>query len=163
MEREHERAVRHRIGAMLVILALVLALASLGLLIYYATLPPPPGPHCGYGDHASARLQATETLAGYRVEISSISRNVPLDCYKVVVIKNGTPLFPDLPTNVTEGVMGVIQGGENLNFTDSDGNGRLTVGDYFTLERLDPDTYYEVMLLWASSNNVIEVETAQTP
>lgn len=162
MEREHERAVRHRIGAALVILALVLALASLGLLIYYATLPPPPGDRCGHG-HYYPRLQATETLAGYRFEISSVSRNVPLDCYKVAVLKNGAPLFPDLPTNVTEGVMGAIQGGENLDFTDSDGDGRLTRGDYFALERLDPDTLYEVILLWAASDNKISSETVQTP
>ncbi|MEE9490341.1 MAG: hypothetical protein V3V91_07880 [Thermoplasmata archaeon] len=99
MEREHERAVRHRIGAALVILALVLALASLGLLIYYATLPPPPGSRCG--NSTTAQLDATETLVDYRFEISSVSRNVPLDCFKVVVLKNGAPLFPDLPTNVT--------------------------------------------------------------
>ncbi len=163
MEREHKRAVRHRIGAALVILALILALASLGLLIYYATLPPPPGPHCGYGSYASAQLEATETLAGYRFTIHFASKIVPLDCFSVVVIKDGTPLFPSLPANVTEGVMGVIQGGENLNFTDSDGNGRLSVGDHFTLERLDSRTLYELVLLWAASYNKITSKTVQTP
>jgi len=161
MEREDKRAVRHRIGAALIILALVLALASLGLLIYYATLPPPPGPHCG--TRTSAQLEATETLAGYRFEISDVSRTIPLDCYKVAVLKDTTPLFPGLPTNVTEGSVGVIQGGENLIFTDSDGNGRLTVGDYFTLERPEADTQYELVLIWAANDNKITSETVQTP
>ena len=163
MERKDEKEVQHRIGAVLVILALVLALVSMGLLIYYMTLPPPPGPRCGYGSSASAQLEATETLAGYRFEISSVSRNVPLDCYKVTVLKNGTPLFPGLPTNVTEGSVGAIQGGEDLNFTDSDGNGRLTVEDYFTLERLDSGTLYEFVLIWAANDNKITGDTIQTP
>lgn len=163
MEREDRKAVQHRIGAVLVILALILALASLGLLIYYATLPPPPGPHCGYGGGGLAQLEATETLVGYRFTIHFADKIVPLDCFKVVVIKDGTLLFPGLPTNVTEGDMGVIQGGESLNFTDSDGNGRLTRGDYFTLERLDPDTFYELVLIWAANDNKISSEAVQTP
>lgn len=162
MEREHERAVRHRIGAMLVILALVLALASLGLLIYYATLPPPPGPHCGYGSTV-ADFEGMETLGGYRFSIRFVAEIKPLDCFKVVVLKNGAPLFPDLPTNVTEGVMEVIQGGESLIFTDSDGDGRLTRGDYFTLERLDSGTLYELVLLWGANYNKIASEDVQTP
>ncbi|MCJ2564455.1 MAG: hypothetical protein LN417_10285 [Candidatus Thermoplasmatota archaeon] len=59
--------------------------------------------------------------------------------------------------------MGVIQGGESLIFTDSDGDGRLTRGDYFALERLDPDTLYEVILLWAANDNKISSGTVQTP
>ena len=161
MEREHKRAVRHRIGAALVNLALILALASLGLLIYYATLPPPPGPRCGT-PRTTAQLQATETLEGYRFEIF-VSRTVPLDCYKVAVLKDTAPLFPGPPTTVTEGAVGVIQGGENLNFTDSDGDGRLSVGDHFTLERLDSGTLYELVLLWAANDNKITSETVQTP
>ncbi len=161
MERKDEKEVQHRIGAVLVILALVLALVSMGLLIYYATLPPPPGSRCG--NSPTAQLEATETLAGYRFEISSVSRNVPLDCFKVSVLKNGTPLFPGLPTNVTEGNVGAIQGGENLDFTDSDGDGRLTVEDYFTLERLDSGTLYELVLIWAASDNKISSDTVQTP
>lgn len=160
MEREDKKAVRHRIGAALVILALILALASLGLLIYFVTLPPPPGPHCG--TRTSAQLEATETLVGYRFDIQ-VSRIVPLDCYKVAVLKDTTPLFPGLPTNVTEGVLELIQGGENLNFRDSDGDGKLTVGDHFTLERLDSGTLYELVLIWAANDNKISSETVQTP
>lgn len=163
MEREHKRAVQHRIGAVLVILALILALVSLGLLIYFVTIPPPPEPRCGYGRGAIARLEATETLVDYRFTIDYVSKIVPLDCFKVVVIKDGTSLFPDLPTNVTEGVMGAIQGGESLIFTDSDGDGKLTRGDYFALERLDSGTVYEVVLLWAANDNKIGSETIQTP
>jgi len=160
MEREHKRAVQHRIGAVLVILALILALVSLGLLIYFVTLPPPPGPHCG--TRTSAQLEATETLEGYRFEIF-VSRAVPLDCYKVAVLKDTTRLFPGPPTTVTEGAVGVIQGGESLIFRDSDGDGRLTGGDYFTLERLDPGTLYEVVLIWAANDNKITSETVRTP
>ncbi len=162
MQREHKRAVRHRIGAVLVILALVLALASLGLLIYLVTLPPPPGPHCGYGS-TIADFEGMETLGGYEFSIRFVAEIKPLDCFKVVVIKDGTPLFPGLPTNVTEGDMGVIQGGESLIFTDSDGDGRLTRGDYFTLERLDSGTLYELVLIWAANDNKISSEAVQTP
>ncbi|MCJ2670164.1 MAG: hypothetical protein LN416_06615 [Candidatus Thermoplasmatota archaeon] len=162
MQREHKRAVRHRIGAVLVILALVLALASLGLLIYLVTLPPPPGPHCGYGS-TIADFEGMETLGGYEFSIRFVAEIKPLDCFKVVVIKDGTSLFPDLPTNVTEGVMGAIQGGESLSFTDSNGDGKLTRGDYFALERVDPDTVYELVLLWGANHNKISSETIQTP
>lgn len=162
MQREHKRAVRHRIGAVLVILALVLALASLGLLIYLVTLPPPPGPHCGYGS-TIADFEGMETLGGYEFSIRFVAEIKPLDCFKVVVIKDGTPLFLGLPTNVTEGDMGVIQGGESLIFTDSDGDGRLTRGDYFTLERLDSGTLYELVLIWAANDNKISSEAVQTP
>lgn len=163
MEREDEKEIQHRIGAVLVILALILALVSLGLLIYFVTLPPPPEPRCGYGSRASAQLEATETLVGYRFKIDSVSEIVPLDCFEVIVIKDGTSLFPDLPANVTEGVMGLIQGGENLDFTDSDGDGRLTRGDYFALERLDSGTVYELALIWGANHNLVGSEAVQTP
>lgn len=163
MEKEDRRAVQDRIGAVLVILALVLSLATVGLIFYYVTLPPPPEPEpsCDSHHHPTVDLEAMEILAGHRFEITVHPWSCPLEFHRAAVLKNASVLFSS--ANVTEGVMGAILGGENLNFTDSNGDGELTTGDYFTLERLEPASAYELVLIWRANGNVIASKTVHTP
>lgn len=53
---------------------------------------------------------------------------------------------------------------ENLyvNFSDADGDGQLSVGDQFHLERLNSGSYYAVRIFWAATGHQIQQTTFAT-
>jgi hypothetical protein len=99
---------------------------------------------------------------GVEFEVGFTSREVPCECYKVAVLKDGAP-WPGLPAIVTEGLIGTAPSGERMYFVDLTGNEKLTVGDFFTLENLESGAQYEVVLLWASNDNKITSEVINVP
>ena len=102
------------------------------------------------------------TAKGYELEIAGVSRPENLDAYKVTVVKDLIPwaVFPKI---LVDGVIGTGPAGEYLNFTDLTGDGKLTGGDFFTLENLTSGSQYEVILLWAADDSKITSETINVP
>ena len=60
-------------------------------------------------------------------------------------------------------MIGTGPAGEYLNFTDLMADGKLTGGDFFTLENLDSGSQYEVILLWAADDSKITSEVINVP
>ncbi|MEE9490413.1 MAG: hypothetical protein V3V91_08255, partial [Thermoplasmata archaeon] len=131
---------RTRIGRRLVVLALVLFLAALGMFAYYLTLPQYTGPRCwGFFDSPEMTLYAMPAPNGFAFDVTSTSHVKPLDCYTVMIYKDGVRLWPESQgaEEVVEGQIGTWPAGELLSFADTDGDGKLTRGDVFTLQWLD--------------------------
>ena len=121
-----------------------------------STITPPPG-------HAPTVVMVTTlTPYGYELEIQAPSRREALSAYKVAVLKDGTP-WAGFPKIVVDGAMGTGPAGEYLNFTDLTADGKLTGGDFFTLENLESGSTYEVILIWAANDNKITSETINVP
>ncbi len=99
---------------------------------------------------------------GYEFEVQFTSQTVPYDCYKVAVLKDGAP-WAGFPKIVVDGAIGPGPAGEYLSFTDLTSDGKLTGGDFFTMERLEPSTEYELILLWAANDNKIASEVINVP
>ena len=141
---------RAKIGKLLVVLVLVVFLVALGMFAYYLTLPPYTGPRCwGFWDSPEMTLYAMPAPNGYAFDVTSTSHVKPLDCYTVMIYKDGEPLWPESQgaEEVVEGQIGTWPAGELLSFADTDGNGKLTTGDVFTLQWLESNTEYQIVLL----------------
>lgn len=141
---------RTKIGKLLVVLFLVLFLVAQGMFVYYLTLPHYTGPRCwGFFDSPEATLYAMPAPNGYAFDVTSTSHVKPLDCYDVMIYKDGEPFWPQLQgdAEVVEGQIGTGPAGELLSFADTDGNGKLTTGDIFTLQWLESNTEYQIVLL----------------
>ncbi|MCK4456892.1 MAG: hypothetical protein KAW39_04050 [Thermoplasmata archaeon] len=86
-----------------------------------------------------------------------------LGAYKVSVLKDGTP-WSNMPVVLSGGMEVKNSGGDGwLNFTDLTSDGKLTGGDFFTLENLTSGSQYEVILLWASSECEFASEVINVP
>ncbi len=96
------------------------------------------------------------------IEVSSPSRLEPLENYKVLVLKDGTP-WPGYPKVLIHGDIGVGPEREYLNFTDLTSDGQLSGGDFFTLEHLESGSQYEIILLWAANDNELASEVVTVP
>jgi len=154
-------------GRRLVVLALALFLVALGMFAYYFTLPQYTGPRCwGFHDHPSAMISASPVVGGYVFSLVSTSHVKPLDCYAVSVYKDGEPFwyseppssaFPITHKEVVDGYIGEGPTGEILSFSDSDGNGRLSAGDTFTLESMERGTEYGFYLLTERSDMIVRM------
>jgi len=155
----------HNLGLKAALCVAFFSVVSAVILFAVLSNPPPLEPRgCGMGS-PSVDLSATQTSRGYEFEITATSRTVPSECYKVAILQDGTPIWLQYTTwkNVTEGNIMTGPAGEYLNFTDSDHNGKLSRGDFFTLERLEPSTEYELILLWAVNVNKITSEVINVP
>jgi len=111
----------------------------------------------------TAEMIPTSTAEGYEFEFAQPSRAEGLSAYKVTVLKNGAP-WSVMPVLVSAGmtIQNTAGDGEWLNFTDLLDEGDLTGGDFFTLEKLTSGDY-EVILLWAATNNKITSEEVSIP
>ncbi len=106
----------------------------------------------------------TSTSEGYELQFAQPSRAEGLSAYKVTVLKDGAA-WSVMPALVSGGMEAENTGGagEWLNFTDLLDEGDLTGGDFFTLEKLSSGSEYEVILLWAATNNKITSEKMTIP
>lgn len=102
------------------------------------------------------------TWDGYELEIAGLSRARNLDAYKIAVLKDGTP-WAGFPKIVVNGAIGTGPAGEYLNFTDLTSDGKLTGGDFFTLENLTSGSQYEFILLWTSTSCKLTSEVINVP
>ena len=109
----------------------------------------------------TAEMITTPTVDGYELEVAAPSRQESLNAYKVSVLKDGVPW--GTPEVVKQGDCGNGPVNEELNFTDLTSDTKLTGGDFFTLENLEPGSTYEVILLWAANDNKITSETVTVP
>lgn len=117
-------------------------------------------PPCGH--EPSVDTVTWPTWDGYELEIAGLSRARDLDAYKVAVLKDGTP-WAGFPKIVVAGAMGTGPAGEYLNFTDLTSDGKLTGGDFFTLENLTSGSQYEFILLWTSTRCKLTSEVINVP
>ena len=144
-------AFRNKIGCILIIISLIMFVISMGLLLYSISLPSesscestPPGVHL--------------TLS----PIAYVTYGFDVECYDVGVKTNAT-LWDSFPIPLNEADNGMGPAEETLSFMDSNGDGRLTIGDALVLECLQPDTDYELVLVWASDGSDITSETFRLP
>ena len=149
---------------MLVITSLALLLVCVGALAYFLTLPPP-DPSCDWYWNYHARIDPEQVPEGYRFVVTFTSDGTPFECYDVLVLRNGSawPDWSGLPTAVSEGVLTSWQIEESLSFSDSDGDGILSRGDYFEMRDLRADTEYELVLLNPKNSNMVARATIHTP
>jgi len=112
----------------------------------------------------TVEMITTSTSEGYELQFAQPSRAEGLTAYKVTVLKDSTA-WSVMPVLLSNGmaIQNTGGAGEWLNFTDLLGEGDLTGGDFFTLENLDSGYEYEVILLWAASNNKITSEKMTVP
>lgn len=96
------------------------------------------------------------------IEVSSPSRLEPLEDYEVSVLKDGTP-WSGSPKVLSDGNIGIGPAGEHLNFTDLMSDGKLSGGDFFTLEGLESGSQYEIILIWAANDNKIASHVINVP
>ena len=153
-----------KLGGLLVITSLALLLVCVGALAYFFTLPPPE-PSCDWYWNYHAVIVPDQVPEGYRFVVTSTSDRAPFECYKVRMLRNGSawPDWSGLPTTVSEGVLTSWQMEESLSFSDSDGDGRLSSGDYFEMRDLRPDTIYELVLVNPKNDNIVAWATVHTP
>lgn len=111
----------------------------------------------------TADMIASSTPEGYELEVAPPSRSEGLSAYKISVLKDNTP-WTNMPVVVSGGMAIKNAGGDEwLNFTDLTSDSKLTGGDFFTLEDLTSGSKYEVILLWASTDNKITSEEMNVP
>jgi hypothetical protein len=153
-----------KLGGLLIITSLALLLVCVGALAYFLTLPPPE-PSCDWYWNYQASIVAGPVPEGYRFVVTSTSDRTPFQCYKLHVLQNGSawPDWSGLPTSVSEGVLTSWLMEESLSFSDSDGDGRLSRGDYFEMRDLQADTEYELVLLNPKNSNMVARATIHTP
>ncbi len=113
------------------------------------------------GHGPTVDMVAFRTSEGYELEIAAPSRVEALSAYKVTVLKDGVQWGS--PSVVWQGECGTGPAGEYLNFTDLTSDGKLTGGDFFTLEDLTSGSTYEVILLWAADYHKITSEVINVP
>lgn len=94
------------------------------------------------------QLGAPEASAGnlWRVNVAGVSDSEPLYQFRALLMENGT-LLDELYT---------LAGGSPppLSFTDLDGLGSLTAGDFFTIT-CKPGSHYELVIIWRDSDNKV--------
>lgn len=153
------------LGMRLALYIACLSVVSAIILFALFSTPPPLWSQCEAGDPLQSPLvvlSATPTPGGYEFEIEFASREVPCDCYKVAVLKDGAS-WAGFPKIVVDGGIGLGPADEYLSFTDLNSDGSLSLGDFFAMERLEPGTEYELILLWASTDNKIAHEVITGP
>ncbi len=108
----------------------------------------------------NVEMMTDPTPEGYELEFAKPSRSETLSSYKVSVTKDGVA-WSGMPVLLSDGMKIENTGGagEWLNFTDVIGEGDLTAGDFFTLEKLASGSSYEVAIFWAASNDKITSTT----
>jgi flagellin-like protein len=142
--------------AITVVLAAVLYVMVSGLI----------GP-TGGGNPTVAFLPAKNITGGWRIDIGSVSQSVALGSYKVAVLDGTTVAIPATTVTATmsatsTGVTPTI----TLRFTDLNGDGKLTGGDFFVLSGTfgtgSSGHTYELQLLWTASGSKIVGQTVST-
>jgi hypothetical protein len=107
-------------------------------------------------------MEARPTGKGYEFEVQPPSRVETLDSYEVTFLKNQTP-WPGFPKVIAHGAIGTGPTGEYLNYTDITYDGKLTGGDFFTLENPSSWTEYKIIVVWAATGNAVASKTINTP
>ncbi|MCJ2669947.1 MAG: hypothetical protein LN416_05495 [Candidatus Thermoplasmatota archaeon] len=101
-------------------------------------------------------MNAHPTNEGFDIIITT-DREEPLSMFELRVLKDGHH-WSSSPTPLSDG--NILNGpyDEYLNFTDLTGDGRLSNGDFFTLENLSSGSQYEVVLFWAPNHSMVASE-----
>jgi len=102
---------------------------------------------------------------GYLIEVAMPQRIEDLAAYKISMTQNGTS-WDGFPKILSVGILGRGPSSEYLNFTDLTGDGNLTGGDRFTLEKTRPGTLYELKVMWALSDHDVAsviIDTGYVP
>ncbi|TET89677.1 MAG: hypothetical protein E3J35_09200, partial [Methanomassiliicoccales archaeon] len=116
--RTRETARLHNLGLKAALCVAFFSVVSAMVLFALFSLPPPPPLEPGgCGTTTAVDFSVTQTPWGYEFEIVFPSRIVAYDCYKVAVLKDGTP-WTGFPKIVVDGAIGTGPAGEYLNFTD---------------------------------------------
>jgi len=158
-----------RVFASLVVSNVALAVALVSLVVA-VILPGPPGPE---GPPASSETYPPSVSLGdalcsgasncHRISVTSIGSELPLWRYSVAFYLRETQMTfpPVIPVESGNLWISIWSGNEgiNLNFTDSGNDGKLTVGDSFTLDHLHSGYPYAIRLLWAENGAQIQHAT----
>lgn len=101
-------------------------------------------------------MVAHPTNEGFDITITT-DREEPLGRFELRVLKDNS-FWLSSPTPLSDG--SILNGpyDEYLNFTDLTGDGRLSNGDFFTLENLSSGSQYEVVLYWAPYHSMVASE-----
>ena len=140
-----------------IIAATIIAAAVLSAQFTYDRGPPEP---CCYMC-PDVEMILRETQQGYEIEIY-VDRREPFEAFEVSAFTNDT-LWSGFPMTLESTSLGQGPSGEWLNFTDVTGDGRLSGGDFFTLENVRPGTRLEVVLIWSLDQFELEREVIDVP
>ena len=158
--RTRETARLHNLGLKAALCVAFFSFVSVGILFAVFSIPSSTFIH--WNGHApTVDMVVFWTSEGYELEVAAPSRMEALSAYKVTVLKDGIPW--GTPSVVKQGDCGNGPVNEELNFTDLTADGKLTGGDFFTLENLTSGSQYEVILLWAADDTKITSETMYVP
>lgn len=119
----------------------------------------PPEPCCFMCPDVEMTLR--ETSEGYEIEIF-VDRREAFETFEVSAFTNDT-LWSGFPMTLESTSLGQGPSGEWLNFTDLTSDGRLSDGDFFTLENVRPGTRLEVVLIWSLDQFELEREVIDVP
>lgn len=148
---------RKPIRAAVIVVGIAALLLFVFLLVFFVTMPQLVPDRWG----PNVDMVAHPTNEGFDI-IITIDREEPLSRFELRVLKDGH-FWSSSPTPLSDG--NILNGpyDEYLNFTDLTGDGRLSNGDFFTLENLSSGSQYEVVLVWALTNHCMATELVKAP
>jgi hypothetical protein len=136
------------------VIVIVVILISVGLFAYlYITIPEPTD---GWIAEPNVQFSAAEASGPneWMVQVAGVSEAERYDSFQAILLRNGALQGEAMnPLQVT--TVG------NITFTDLDGGGRLSVGDYFTIATW-PGGSYELSVIYRESGNVRGSEEWET-
>jgi hypothetical protein len=128
--------------AMVVVIVVVSVVVGLFMYIFI------PKPIAGYNCcEPNVQFSAAEASGPneWIVQVAGVSEPYDYDNFGAVLLRNGVRQGEAMsPLQVT--TVG------NITFTDIDGGGRLTVGDYFSISTI-PNSTYRLVIIWMDSGN----------
>ncbi len=152
--RKDEKAVSPVIATILmvaitVVLAAVLYVMVTGLIGGGGTQPPT----VSFGP-----AEATAVAREYTVDVAGVDRAVTLTSFQVV-LQNTTGTPSTMFTAALAGGSVGTSGGVTLLYEDLNGDGKLTGGDFFTVQGVGNPNSYNIILLWKASGSRITERT----
>lgn len=142
--------------AVVVVLVVIANAANLSTHFIYAREPSDPCCLC-----PDVEMFQRNRPSGYELEVYT-SRTEPLYFFRVTAFTNGTE-WTGFPKTLEPFTLGRGPLGGYLNFTDITWDGRLSNGDFFTLESLESGSQYEIILIWAANDNKIGSHVIRVP
>jgi len=143
---------RKPIRAVVIMVGIAALLLFVFLLVLFVIMPQLVPDRWG----PNASMVAHPTNEGFDIIVTT-DREEPLSMFELRVHKDGH-FWSSSHTPLSDG--NILNGpyDEYLNFTVLNGDGRLSNGDYFTLENLSSGSQYEVILIWALYDHVMCTE-----
>ncbi len=132
--------------AITVVLAAVLYVMVTGLIGGGASSPP-----------AMSLGVPSPTGTSYQIKVDSVDRVVTLASYTVQLQNlsaSGANMCGSTPVTLAAGNV-CTSGGMTLSYTDTNGDGKFSGGDYFTLSQVGTGMSYKFFLFWKTSGNEI--------